>query len=249
MDTKSNPQEKVLVSPSAKNLATMLVEESYSPTDLEPKKVKEERIGVEIQKGIDETSRNLNMSIVHLENALKKHEFSSEGTSNALIRIKEQAAYIKDHFDEMLQKLEQEQVTFSDTVKVDEDSLDRMYKAAKALYDENLYKEAILVFNLLVLLEPDQPVFWMGLGHAAFISDNYDDALQAFKVASSIEPENPVYELMIAKCHEQLKEYNLAIDVLDQIINRLGKDPEFDSIKEQVREIREEISFKSQNHV
>ncbi len=248
MEQGSSQTQQLVISPAAKQLAVMIVEENYSPTDIEPKKVKEERVSVEIQKGIEEMSRNLNTSISHIENGLKKYELTTDQTNAAMARIKEQANYVKEHFDEMLKKLDEEHVTFSDLVQVDEDSLDRMYKVAKSLYDESMYKDAVLAFNLLVLLEPDQPVFWNGLGHAAFLSENYDNALEAFTVESSLEVDNPICDLMIAKCHEQLKEYHRALDVLDLLIHKLGKDPQFDSVKEQVKEIKEEISVKMQKH-
>lgn len=235
------------ISAASKKLASQALADDYSPLDLEPKHVKEQRIGIEIQSEINSLVANLNNSISQLENSLKKHNLNNEDTFLAIKKIKEQSDFIKDHFDEFLMKLDRGILSFADEMQIKEETLARLYTAAKTLYDENQYKEAALAFNLLAILEPDQISFWEGLGHAEFLAQNYENALIAFLETSSRDPQNPIHDLMAAKCYEELKEFQKALDALDQINQKLGPEPAFNDFKDQIQAIKEEIFAKIQH--
>lgn len=232
----------------SKKLALVVLEDQYDPVNLEPKQVKEDRVSIEIEKEINDLVDNLNNSIFQLENALEKQHLKDKETSSAIEKIKDKSVFIKNHFDELLIKLDQGILSFADEMQINEETLEKMYRAAKSLYDENQYREAALIFNLLLLLEPNQVAFWEGSGHSEFLAENYKNALIAFTEANVKDPQNPIHNLMVAKCYEQLKEYQKALEIIDQLISRLGNDKALDAFKEQVKEIREEILAKSKQH-
>lgn len=75
-----------------------------------------------------------------------------------------------------------------------------LYAAGFALYEGGKYSEAADCFRVLTTEEPGDRRFWMGLGAAHQLLENYELSLQAYACAAELEPKNPKIHMHAAEC-------------------------------------------------
>lgn len=94
--------------------------------------------------------------------------------------------------------------SWRESLHISKQTVDWLYKAAKTLFDEGKYQEAIDAFSFLSWLDSSQYDFWMALGHSCFRSCNYEQAINAYKAASSTIHQEGLPHIYAASCYEAL---------------------------------------------
>lgn len=89
-----------------------------------------------------------------------------------------------------------------DVLEIPDSGVDSLYKGAKYFYEQQLYEEASIVFTILSLLQPAQPIFWLGLGNSEYFLSRYKQALMAYTLASHVDNHEPQYHILAARCHQ-----------------------------------------------
>ena len=107
-------------------------------------------------------------------------------------------------------------------------------KNGATLLEEGKYEEAITTFQKDVKRKKNLDQAYRGIGIAHFELGNYKDALQAFELAlDNHTTETAMLCSMVAACHIEAEEYNLAIDWYEKA---LAKD-------EISKELEQEIQY------
>ncbi len=101
-----------------------------------------------------------------------------------------------------------------DAIGIPEAAIESLYQAAKYFYEQQLYEESSVAFTLLSLLQPVQPIFWMGLGNSEYFLCRYKQALMAYALASQTDSQNPQYHIFAAYCHKALGNKGAALSSL-----------------------------------
>jgi type III secretion system low calcium response chaperone LcrH/SycD len=89
------------------------------------------------------------------------------------------------------------------------------YKVGHALYAEKAYRDAAQVFFFLTILSPFVKDYWLALGMAEKLSDDYEQALYAFAMASLMNINDPEPHLHATECYILLKNVPLAVAELE----------------------------------
>lgn len=98
---------------------------------------------------------------------------------------------------------------------VSDATMEKLYQAAKRLYEQQLFAEAADAFYFLVGLNGEFPAFWLGLANAEFHRKNYKEAIAAYANAIQSNSYDPSIHLSISQCYEALGENDKAISTLD----------------------------------
>jgi tol-pal system protein YbgF len=105
------------------------------------------------------------------------------------------------------------------------------YQAAFTLLKDNQYDKAIAAFKQFLVSFPDSALagnaqYW--LGEAYFVNRDLPDALSAFQGVADNYPSSsklPDAMLKIGYCRDELKQYDQAKSVLNDVVTRFGDTP------------------------
>lgn len=98
---------------------------------------------------------------------------------------------------------------------VSDATMDKLYYAAKYLYEKQLYDDAADAFYFLLGLNAEFTTFWLGLANAEFHRQRYKEALLAYDNAIQAESYNPLVHIAISQCYEALGDQDKAINTLE----------------------------------
>lgn len=115
-------------------------------------------------------------------------------------------------------KTAQEIMEFSDK------TMAKFYRAASLLFEHKRYQDAAHAFLFLATLNPHYHEYWLGLGMATQLCQDYESAIDAYELAALCNISSPVPYFYLAKClfaiHDResaLEALNLAIETADDL--------------------------------
>lgn len=121
--------------------------------------------------------------------------------------------------------------TVKDMLGVTEESIESLYSQAYLLYNTGRYRDAIQVFRLLIMLNPMESKYTMGLAASLHMLKEYKGASAAYSLVSILDPENPIPYYHASDCYIQSGDKLSAIAMLEMAIKRAGAKPEFAALK------------------
>ncbi|MCE5294188.1 MAG: tetratricopeptide repeat protein [Chlamydiales bacterium] len=104
--------------------------------------------------------------------------------------------------------------------------LEKIYQCAKYHYDQEHFQEASDAFCVLTILQPQNPVFWLGLGNSEYHLKNYDEALHAYAFVSRCNPDDYYSHIYACRCYEAQEDLENAINELQLALFVLNNNPE-----------------------
>lgn len=110
-------------------------------------------------------------------------------------------SYLDDFIPNVLMKSETLQKAFG----VTNYEMEELYAEAYKFYYEDNFLESSTAFRWLVLLNPFQAKFWMGLAATLQLLEKYEKALHAYAVSALLECENPYPHFHAYECYCTLK--------------------------------------------
>ena len=100
--------------------------------------------------------------------------------------------------------------TWRESLRLPRDSLDLLYKGARAIFEDGRFQEAVDCFAFLAWFDSRQYDFWMALGHSQFHCANHAGAISSYGVASHCLPEESWPHIYSATCFEAIGDYEQA---------------------------------------
>lgn len=110
--------------------------------------------------------------------------------------------------------------------------IDNTYSQAYRLYNTGKYEDASYLFRMLVFLEPTDPKHYLGLAACFHMMKEYAGAVQVYMSCSAIDGESPLPFFHASDCYLQMGDKLSAILMLELAIQRAGKKPEYQILKE-----------------
>ena len=120
----------------------------------------------------------------------------------------------------------------NNALNLSSDTTEQIYTKAYNFYNLGKYKEASIIFQLLILLDPKVPKYTIGSAACLHRMELYDKAAQVYMLAASIDPENPLPHFHASDCYIKLKSPDLALLELKSTIACAKDKPEFQIVKE-----------------
>ena len=143
-------------------------------------------------------------------------------------RIKKKLKDIKQVKKELHEgRSAQEILEFKDEAMVE------FYQAAYKLFIGKRYTDAANAFLFLVTLNPYRHDYWVGLGMATQMCQNYEAAIDAYEMAAICQMESPTPYFYLAKCLFAIHDRESALMALDLAIEYSGESEEFRDLKSQ----------------
>lgn len=107
-----------------------------------------------------------------------------------------------------------------------------LYSQAYRLYNTGKYKDASQLFRLLIMIDPTEAKYTMGMAACFHMLKEYESAVSAYALCGIIDPDSPIPHYHSSDCYIQMKDYVSAMIALEMAIKRAGEKPEFQSLKD-----------------
>jgi type III secretion system low calcium response chaperone LcrH/SycD len=124
-------------------------------------------------------------------------------------------------------KTAQEIIEFSDA------TMAKFYGAAYQLFEHKRYKDAANAFLFLATLNPYNHEYWLGLGMATQMCQDYESAIDAYELAAISNLSSPVPYFYLAKCLFAIHDRESALQALDLAIETANNIPDYQELKQQ----------------
>lgn len=212
----------------ASNLAEVLADqEMQQPNQLMPKKAYIERYELQIARELATTQERLKKGPKMLIQALA--EMSQDNSiDNDLIqelyKLTALASMIANERQQFISELGLGK-TIQAIAGLSDSSLEKLYQAAKHVFDQKRFSEAADAFGFLTMLNPTKFAFWLGLGNSEFNLKNYEAALFAYAFVCRINPQDYFGHIFSCRCYEALGDMKNAINALEMALDIIGNDP------------------------
>ncbi len=126
-----------------------------------------------------------------------------------------------------------------DATQLSTDFAQGVYASAYKYYQNRKYAEAINLFRLLTVLDPQNYTYWLGLGAAQQMNKELDKALLSYTFAATIDPTDPTLFFHTADCLLAMNKIDLALTFLDQAEILSAGNEKFDNLIEQIKLIKQ----------
>ena len=118
-------------------------------------------------------------------------------------------------------------------MEISHESMAEFYKAAYHLFRHKRYKDAANAFLYLATLNSYNYEYWLGLGMATQMSQEFDLAIDAYEMAAICELDNPVPYFYLAKCFFAVNDRENALNALDLALEYSEGVDEFEELRTQ----------------
>ena len=134
---------------------------------------------------------------------------------------------------EVLRRQMDEGKTFQEVIGYSQETMEKFYKAAYNLFQQQEYQKAADSFIFLTTLNPNINSYWLGLGMSEQLCGGYQGALLAYAMAILTDVENPTPHYHSASCYRILRDFDSAIQSLEMAVRCADDKPQYAHLKQQ----------------
>lgn len=161
----------------------------------------------------------------------------SRGTKNEIKKAIEQGSpdmlkRFESSFEDFLDKIMNKKMLAKDAAGLDNNTLEGLYAQAYRLYNTGKYIEAVHMFRMLIMLNPTESKYILGLAASFHMLKEYKNAIHSYTMCSLLDPESPIPHYHSSDCFIQMKDYISAMFCLELAIENAKDKPEYAKIKE-----------------
>lgn len=144
----------------------------------------------------------------------------------------EAAKSVDNFIAQFIDKVMNQGVLPKDVMGVQNNVIEGIYAQAYQLYNTGKYLDAIHLFRMLILMDPTEPKFTMGLAACSHMMKDYQAAAQSYTLVGVMEPSNPIPHYHASDCYLQLNDPVSSMIALEMAIKRAGDRVEYAKMKE-----------------
>lgn len=119
-----------------------------------------------------------------------------------------------------------------DALGLNDQMIEGIYGQAYRLYNTGKYKDACDLFRLLVMLNPTEQKYTLGMAACFHMMKEYRGAADLYTVCSMLDPASPIPHYHASDCYLQLGDKVSALIALEMAIKRSGERAEFQQLKD-----------------
>lgn len=142
---------------------------------------------------------------------------------------------------QVLMQMVEEGKTFQEIIGYTEDTMEKFYKGAHNLFQQQKYREAADAFIFLTTLNPYMHNYWLGLGMSEHLNQDYQGALLAYGMAILSDTQNPLPHYHSAGCYQALDDQDSMLTCLDLAIRAAENKPEYAHVKSQAEKAKDRV--------
>lgn len=122
-----------------------------------------------------------------------------------------------------------------DAMGLSNEMIESMYNFAYRLYNTGKYEQASQIFRLLIMLNPVESRFMMGLAASYHMRKDYFNAATCYTICSILDPRDPLPHYHVSDCYIESGNLELARRELEVCILCAEKFPVFAAIKDRAQ--------------
>jgi type III secretion system low calcium response chaperone LcrH/SycD len=148
---------------------------------------------------------------------------------------------------ELTDKMFKQGLPPKDAMGMSSQLLEGIYAQAYRLYNTGKYVEATHLFRMLILFDPTEPKYLLGLAACFHMLKEYKNAIQTYTLHAILDPQNPLSHYHSSDCFIQMKDYPSALVCLELAIKKAGDQSEYAKMKERASLSLESIKKQMQS--
>ncbi|MCB1112839.1 MAG: SycD/LcrH family type III secretion system chaperone [Chlamydiales bacterium] len=152
----------------------------------------------------------------------------------------------KEQYEQVAKKIVKQGAFPKDALGLSDSMVEGIYGQAYRLYNTGKYRDAGQLFRLLIMIEPTQSKFTMGLAACLHMCKDYQAAVEAYALCSIIDPDSPIPHYHASDCYLQMKDKLSALVALEMAVKRAESREEFKTLKDRalmtIETLKKEIS-------
>lgn len=110
--------------------------------------------------------------------------------------------------------------------------IESIYGQAYRLYNTGKYKESAQLFRLLIMLDPKDPRYLLGIAASYHMLKEFKNAVSMYAVCAMADPDSPIPHYHVSDCYLQMKDKVSAIISLEMAVNRAKDLPAYQTLKD-----------------
>lgn len=184
----------------------------------------------------ESTEKKEGAAPTHLDAEKKEPLNLSSSSPEEAVRevIKGKSGKISSEDEEKLvelgSKMIKENLTPKQAMGISNEMMEAIYSFGYRLYNNGKYQQAAPVFRLLVMLEPGQGKYLMGLAACFHMSKEYQNAATTYSLCGLIDLNDPLPYYHASDCYFQLGQKELAVKSLAISIQKMKDRPEYEAL-------------------
>lgn len=127
--------------------------------------------------------------------------------------------------------------TMREIRNMDQSQLDAMYKVAYARFNSGQFREALMVFRHLCLLDHTCYSYFLGLGLSQYELSWFAQAAATLTHAEKLDSKDPRASLVMARCFVEMKRWPLAEKSLSEAVFRAGQSGRWRVVLKQAQQL------------
>jgi type III secretion system low calcium response chaperone LcrH/SycD len=178
-----------------------------------------------------------------------KFDISSIDVNKLIASLGDVAYLIGDHIQETLSIALNglnKGIMPKNVLNLPPDTVEQIYTKAYNFYNQGKYKEASIIFQLLILLDPTVPKYMLGSAACLHRMELYEKAAQVYLLTAALDPENPLLHFHASDCYMKLHAPELALLELKNTIACAKDKQEFQIVKERAMMMLETVQAQIQ---
>lgn len=236
---------------AAQIASTMADEELLKPGQMLPHNVLQERYQKELEEEFTLFRKRLKNGASKIvdtiqELSTKEPNILSQDVVDAFYSISELSDVI-DKDEAAFAEQTAQGITLQELAHISDDTIDKLYQAAKNLYEKTLYEDAGDAFLFLTNINPKKYAFWLGLANCLYCLERYQEALGPYANAGDTNPGDPNSYLLSSRCYAELGEFDNGIRALELALQAIEGNEEFRDWKISLQEEKARLVSRKQH--
>lgn len=153
----------------------------------------------------------------------------SEAAKNIGEQLKETNS---EAYSKILKKATEGTVTPKDVLKISDAQIESIYAQAYRFYNTGKYKDASDLFRYLMMLNPTEAKYTLGLAACFHLMKDFEAAAQIYLLCNVLDDKSPIPAFHASDCYLQMKDKVSALVSLNMAIKKAGDRPEYQILKD-----------------
>ena len=149
--------------------------------------------------------------------------------------MKEAFATMPDELKDMVSSYARDSASAKEAMGLTDGMIEGIYGQAYRMYNTGKYKEASQLFRLLMLLDPKQPKYILGLAACFHMLKEFKNAVQIYTMCGLMDPESPIPHYHLSDCYIQMNDKVSALISLEMAVTRAEGKAEYQILKDRAQ--------------
>ncbi len=157
----------------------------------------------------------------------------NEAINEALDKLgEENSKEIAEAVGKISQNIFEKGMLPKDAMGLSDSMVEGIYGYAYRLYNSGKYKDASHLFRILIMLNPTESKYILGLAACQHMQQDYQNAIASYAFVGLIDPYNPLPHYHISDCYLKTNLPAMAQSELEQAVEKCGRKPQYALVKE-----------------